>query len=445
MPPTQSGQQAGQRVTRSARSASAAAAASSSEKANTPTADQDHLAKDGNWTTQQKTPPHKPAPWSSHKDWNTGNPGPSIPYEKSPRSYVHSPLGEGWTKKAEEEERKEKEALALSLKIKLVRKAVRAENLKFYDTVVNEVYRTVSDSQIQIMDTAKSSKALVEKLTELNLSDRISPSKPPPPNIQFGSTIPSSRSNPPWDDAAFRPETFLASAKYDFSGRQPELNNKIVEGLKGPLTFQHQCQLLSWNQEVAKGVTLAHFQSAAEVIATLDRGLDRGYYPNHNETLLSTPEWAKLACATVAAVGRSYACSHAEEKTDFTYAARIGCEDVTPADFDLTFDSLFHRQLKLFKPTWRETIKSPAVVEDETREVLQMVARSHAEEALATWESLEVSRLANLLLPGLPQQAPDANSSPHPRAVAGPTQALVATSQTPPAPHDNPVPQQAQT
>ncbi|KAI0278456.1 hypothetical protein BC826DRAFT_1162729 [Russula brevipes] len=387
-------------------SVSAAAAVSSSEKTNTPSADQAQPTKDG---TTKDTPAQASSldlqtglehgkPWSKHPLREIAAFIHAFSYGRRLDDEVETFLSDlqKFAEKADEEERKEKEALTQSPELKLVRRAVKAENLKFYDvlseqidcleTIVNRVHSTVSNSQIQIMDTAKSSKAIAGKLTELNLSDRISPSDPHPPNGQLGSTIPFPPFKTPvipfpppfsWDDAAFRPETFLASAKEDFSGRQLELNNKMVEGLKGPLTFQHQCQFLSWSQEVAKGVTPAHFQLAVDlVIATLDRG----YYPNHNETLLSTPEWAKLACATVAAAGRGYARSHAEEKTNFTYAARLGCEDVAPRDFDLTFDSLFHRlgataeALQTYVEGDDQIASWLPVVEDEAREVLEMVA-----------------------------------------------------------------------
>ena len=56
------------------------------------------------------------------------------------------------------------------------------------------------------------------------------------------------------------------------SVRRLEIQNEVVENLRGPLTFHHNCQFQSWNQTAAKGVTPAHFREAVLlVIATLDR------------------------------------------------------------------------------------------------------------------------------------------------------------------------------
>lgn len=48
-------------------------------------------------------------------------------------------------------------------------------------------------------------------------------------------------------------------------------------------------------------------------------------------------------------------------------------------------------------------------IEDQSKETLELLANNRIDEAIATWDSLEVSRLANLLLPNLPQRACDAN------------------------------------
>jgi len=92
--------------------------------------------------------------------------------------------------------------------------------------------------------------------------------EPPPPSAQKPDPSPFPPHKPPdpvfppnfsWDDTAFRPEPFLDSFEADYGGRQLELRNKIVENLRGPLTFQHQCQFESWNQRVARGITPIHF------------------------------------------------------------------------------------------------------------------------------------------------------------------------------------------
>jgi hypothetical protein len=247
--------------------------------------------------------------------------------------------------------------------------------------------------------------------------------EPPPPSAQKTNPTPFPRYKPPdpifppnfsWDDAAFRPETFLDSFESDYGGRQLELRNKIVENLRGPLTFQHQCQFQSWNVRVARGVTPIHFQSAVSLVTA---ALDRGYYPNEAEPLLSTAEWAELACAVVAAAGRGYARTHNEENAACIYAARFSSRDTVPEKSKLSFDSLFHRlgataeALQTYVEGDEQVASWLPGIEEETVELYQYLANKHVEEALATWEGLEVSRLANLMLPDLPQQAHEANLS----------------------------------
>jgi hypothetical protein len=245
--------------------------------------------------------------------------------------------------------------------------------------------------------------------------------EPPPPNAQNSIRTPFPRYKTPdlpfppnfsWDDAGFLPETFLDSFETDHSGRQLELRNKVVEQLRGPLTFQHQCKFNSWNRKVARGVSTAHFRSAVSLVIA---ALDRGYYPNGTEPLLSAPEWAELACAVVSAAGRGYARTHNEDKESINYAARFECRDVVPDASELIFDSLFHRlgataeALQTYIEGDEQIANWISEVEYETTELLQTLAVRHVKEALATWESLEVSRLANLMLPDLPQHAYEAN------------------------------------
>ena len=138
--------------------------------------------------------------------------------------------------------------------------------------------------------------------------------EPPPPSAQNAAPTPFPRYKPPdpvafppnfsWDNTAFLPETFLDSFAADYGSQQLEIRNKVVENLRGPLTFQHQCQFQSLNQTVARGVTPAHFRAAVSLVIA---GLDRGYFSNEVLPLVLITDWAELACAVVAAMGRGYA------------------------------------------------------------------------------------------------------------------------------------------
>ncbi|KAI0266576.1 hypothetical protein BGY98DRAFT_939096 [Russula aff. rugulosa BPL654] len=163
------------------------------------------------------------------------------------------------------------------------------------------------------------------------------------------------------DDAAFHPETFLESYKMDYGGRRLELRKRLVEHLRGPLTFQHQCRFQTWNQMVAKGVTATHFRSAVSLVIA---ALDRGYYANDTETLLSTTEWAELACAVTAAAGRGLG------------ATAEALQTYVEGDDQIA--------------SWLPGI------EDQSKEILELLANNRVDEAVATWESLERACDTNL-------------------------------------------------
>jgi hypothetical protein len=246
--------------------------------------------------------------------------------------------------------------------------------------------------------------------------------EPPPTGTQNAYTnpfpIPLKPPNPffppkfSWDDAAFCPEDFLNSFQVDYGGRQLELRKRLVEHLRGPLTFQHQCRFQSWNQMVAKGVMPIHFRSAVSLVIA---ALDRDYYPNDTEPLLSTPEWAELACTVSAAAGRGYVQLHNDDNVDTLYAARIRCPDVVPEASNLVFDSIFHRlgatveALQTYMEGDEQIASWLPGIEDQSKEVLGLLATSRVDEAVAAWEGLEVSRIANLILPNIPQRAHNAN------------------------------------
>ena len=169
----------------------------------------------------------------------------------------------------------------------------------------------------------------------------------PPPHLPFNlSPFPPYKPPDPFfppdfdrPAAAFHPGAFLHTPRI-VSVRRLEIQNEVVENLRGPLTFHHNCQFQSWNQTAAEGVTPAHFREAASlVIATLDRG----YFRNKTEPLLAAPEWAELACAVVAATGRGYARSHKADDPDSPYTDRLASFDTAMDDSKFPFDTLFHR------------------------------------------------------------------------------------------------------
>ena len=186
----------------------------------------------------------------------------------------------------------------------------------------------------------------------------------------------------------------------------------MVENLCGPLTFHHNCQFQSWNQTAAEGVTSAHFRAAALlVIATLDHG----YFRNKTEPLLAAPEWAELACAVVAATGRGYTHSHKADDPDGPYTDRLAGFDTATDNSKFPFDTLFHRlgatakALQTYVEGDDQVANWLRDTEDETIDLLWSLAVKHVEEALTTWESLEVTCIANLMLPYLLQQAKETN------------------------------------
>ena len=119
---------------------------------------------------------------------------------------------------------------------------------------------------------------------------------------------------------AFQLVTFLESFRTDHKRVQLEMHKRLVTNLRGLLAFHHQGQYLSWNQVVSGGITPGQFGAAVSLVTA---ALNRGYHsPNPMiETLLSTPDWAALACTVVAAAGRGYARSHDENREDYMHSA----------------------------------------------------------------------------------------------------------------------------
>ena len=128
---------------------------------------------------------------------------------------------------------------------------------------------------------------------------------------------------------------------------------------------------------------------------------------------------------------------------------------MVPEVTELTFDSMFHRlgataeALQTYIEGDEQVAGWLPEVEEDTKELLHILATRHVEEALSSWESLEVSRLAHLMLPDLPQQAREANLAKlqtladelgHVLIPKG--QARAAGTPIPPitAPVDNPLP-----
>ena len=123
----------------------------------------------------------------------------------------------------------------------------------------------------------------------------------------------------------------------------------------------------------------------------------------------------ELACAVVAATGRGYACSHKADDPDGPYTDRLASFDTATDDSKFPFDTLFHRlgvtaeALQTYVEGNDQVANWLRDTEEETIDLLRSLAVKHVEEALTTWESLEVTHIANLMLPDLLQQAKEIN------------------------------------
>jgi hypothetical protein len=116
-----------------------------------------------------------------------------------------------------------------------------------------------------------------------------------------------------------------------------------------------------------------------------------------------------------AAAGRGYVQSHNADNVDILQTLQTGTADVVPEASNLVFNSIFHRlgataeALQTYVEGDDQVASWLPSIEDESKKLYELLAHNRVDEALANWESLEVSRLANLLLPRLPWRAAETN------------------------------------
>ena len=71
--------------------------------------------------------------------------------------------------------------------------------------------------------------------------------------------------------------------------------------------------------------------------------LDSGYYPHHQYPLLGAQEWASLASAVLAVIGRGYACTNTNQNEDLLDDIQKSTWDTTTIRSDPPFGNMFDR------------------------------------------------------------------------------------------------------
>lgn len=108
--------------------------------------------------------------------------------------------------------------------------------------------------------------------------------------------------------------------------------------IKAPFIFPLQNPLEFKGQEQGIDISSDDFNAAVELVIVT---LGAGYYPTRDPTLLSTGDWASLACAVLAAIGRGYNHPynpHSEVELALMRAEVTDPNPITPDD-----PTLFHR------------------------------------------------------------------------------------------------------
>jgi hypothetical protein len=145
----------------------------------------------------------------------------------------------------------------------------------------------------------------------------------PPPTLLFPrSPTPEKPPNifdfPPQDfaDDIFQPdfgeipEDSLESPTKDMQAEWRRLKSEIIDGLRGPLQYRGPNTFKYWRGKEITGMNSSQFSTAVKTVLL---ALDAGYYPSRRGNIIGVDEWAALASALLAAIGRGYSCPPGNE------------------------------------------------------------------------------------------------------------------------------------
>jgi hypothetical protein len=138
------------------------------------------------------------------------------------------------------------------------------------------------------------------------------------------------------------PEDFLEKHATSMREAARELRDEIKNHLRGPLQFHAEDSLNAWYSYERTGLNKDQFMIAFKFVTT---ALDAGYYPSpgRKAPYLDAQDWAALASAVLAAVGRGYARSHSEYNEDYLDLIRRSTTDLSTDRSDPPFKSMFER------------------------------------------------------------------------------------------------------
>jgi hypothetical protein len=183
--------------------------------------------------------------------------------------------------------------------------------------------------------------------------------EPTPPS----SPNPNPNSNPPKSPPDKPPDPPIATPDHFFEVLYPENpppnapsnpyrgpvpagvraeHQKAIEeardAIRAPFTYPLQNPLEFKGQELGIDISSEDFNAAVELVIVT---LSAGYYPTRDPTLLGTGDWASLACAVLAAVGRGY--NHPYNPDSDVELALMRAEVMDPSPLTPGNPTLFHR------------------------------------------------------------------------------------------------------
>ena len=111
----------------------------------------------------------------------------------------------------------------------------------------------------------------------------------------------------------------------------------VLNNLRHPFNHNNEGKFAFCGDKVGVDIPPGTFNSAANMILT---ALEHGYYPTHDPTMLPPRDWARLACAMLAAIGQGYHHQETLGNTSTLKKVHAGVVDLNPISPE--YPTLFH-------------------------------------------------------------------------------------------------------
>ena len=235
----------------------------------------------------------------------------------------------------------------------------------------------------------------------------LTPQLPPLPTLTLNTTILNDPPDKPPDPSIsilFPENTQYRAPANPFRGplshklerEHKEALQDALSGIRAPFFFELEEPIRFEGARVGVDTTTENFNAA---VITVIAAIERGYYSSRDPTPLGPTDWARLSCATIAAVGRGYHRQYTTEHESLLEKVRAEAVDPNPLTKN---PSLFHRLSAIASDVsdhvssdqegyqdWYLTLKK------EFTEKATKAAAAEVEEKWLLWKANEIDRLAN--------------------------------------------------